>query len=85
MPSIRGTEKPQMSASITPTVKPRVASPAARFTVTDDFPTPPFPEATMTTLVEVGISVSGAFWLTLNRARDMAVAFSSEVSSSHVR
>ena len=40
-PIIRGIEKPQMSASSTPTVNPRAASAAARLTVTDDFPTPP--------------------------------------------
>ena len=37
--------KPQMSASSTPTVQPRAASAAARFTVTDDLPTPPLPLA----------------------------------------
>ena len=44
-PSIRGTLKPQMSASSTPTVRPRAASATARFTVTDDLPTPPLPLA----------------------------------------
>ena len=60
-PSMRGTEKPQMSASSTPTVKPVAASAAARLTVTDDLPTPPLPEAIMRTRVVAGPSVSGAF------------------------
>ena len=49
MPSMRGTEKPQMSASSTPTVKPLAARAAARLTVTEDLPTPPLPEATVMT------------------------------------
>ena len=49
-PSIRGTEKPAMSASSTPTVKPLMARPAARLTDIDDLPTPPLPEDTATTL-----------------------------------
>ena len=40
-----------MSASSTPTDSPRAASAAARFTVTVDLPTPPFPDATAYTLV----------------------------------
>src|ERR671929_1033932 len=40
-----------MSASTTPTDSPRLASAAARLTVTDDFPTPPLPEATAYTRV----------------------------------
>ena len=48
-PNMRGTLKPQMSASRTPTRRPRAASAAARFTVTDDLPTPPFPLATAST------------------------------------
>ena len=39
-----------MSASISPTTKPSRARATARFTVTEDFPTPPFPEAMATTL-----------------------------------
>jgi hypothetical protein len=35
-----------MSASTTPTERPRAAIAAARLTVTDDLPTPPFPDAT---------------------------------------
>ncbi|SKZ35761.1 Uncharacterised protein [Mycobacteroides abscessus subsp. abscessus] len=40
-----------MSASSTPTDSPRCARAVARFTVTDDFPTPPLPDATAYTLV----------------------------------
>ena len=40
-----------MSASSTPTVRPRAASAAARLTVTDDLPTPPLPEPMATTRV----------------------------------
>ena len=54
-----------MSASTTPTFSPRPASAAARFTVTDDLPTPPLPEATAYTRVSDpgwanGISALGA-------------------------
>ncbi len=80
-PSMRGTEKPQMSASITPTAYPCSASAAARLVVIDDLPTPPFPEATITTLVVEGMLVSGAFWLTLKRALAIASDRSSWVSS----
>ena len=46
-----------MSASSTPTFCPAAASAAARFTVTDDLPTPPLPLATAYTLVsEVGLA-----------------------------
>ena len=83
-PSIRGIEKPQMSASMTPTVKPRCAMAAARFTVTDDLPTPPFPDAIISTLVVAGISVSGVSRLTFQRAIAMVAAFSSGVSSVQV-
>ena len=40
-----------MSASTTPTDSPRAAIATARFTVTDDLPTPPLPEATQYTRV----------------------------------
>ena len=40
-----------MSASTTPTDSPRAAIAAARFTVTDDLPTPPLPDAMQYTLV----------------------------------
>ena len=80
-PSIRGTEKPQMSASITPTVNPSAAIAQARFTVTDDLPTPPLPEATMTTLVVGDSEVWSGRSAMRRRARSIAVAFSSWVSS----
>src|SRR3954447_14573857 len=53
-----------MSASTTPTDRPRAASAAARFTVTDDLPTPPLPDATQYTRVSEpgwanGITASG--------------------------
>ena len=51
IPSIFGIEKPQMSASITPTFLPRRLKAIARLVVTDDFPTPPLPEETAITLV----------------------------------
>src|SRR5437870_2431673 len=44
-PIIRGTLKPHTSASRIPTFAPSSASTHARFTVTLDFPTPPFPDA----------------------------------------
>ena len=80
-PSMRGTEKPQMSASMTPTAKPSVASAAARFTVTDDLPTPPLPEAIMITLVVGGMAVVSGRSAMLRRARSIATAFSAWVSS----
>ncbi len=40
-----------MSASTTPTFRPSAAIAAARFTVTEDLPTPPLPEATAYTRV----------------------------------
>ena len=46
-----------MSASSRPTTSPRRARATARFTLTEDLPTPPLPEATASTLVrrrEVG-------------------------------
>ena len=58
-PSMRGIEKPQMSASSTPTVRPRAASAAARFAVIDDLPTPPLPLPTAMTRVVGGTSVVG--------------------------
>ena len=59
MPSIRGTEKPQTSASTTAVRCPAAARATPRFTVTDDFPTPPLPEAiSITRVVDVG-SVKG--------------------------
>ena len=81
MPSMRGTENPQMSASMTPTVKPSAASAAARLTVTDDLPTPPLPEAIMMTLVVGGMAVCSGRSAMLRRARSIAAAFSSWSSS----
>ncbi len=46
VPIIRGMEWPWMSASSSPTDRPRAAIAAARLTVTVDLPTPPFPDAT---------------------------------------
>ena len=82
MPSIRGTEKPAMSASSRPTMKPRVARAAARLTVTDDLPTPPLPDEMATTLVRPGMSVSGAFSRAFQRARAMRADFCSATSRS---
>jgi hypothetical protein len=53
-----------MSASTTPTERPRWARATARFTVSEDLPTPPLPEATAYTRVREpglanGISFSG--------------------------
>ena len=51
MPNILGIEKPQTSASTTPTCFPSSAKAIARFVVTEDFPTPPFPDAISSTRV----------------------------------
>ena len=56
IPSICGMENPQMSASMTPTFFPSFRSASPRLVVTDDFPTPPFPDATATTLVAEPVS-----------------------------
>ena len=45
VPSMRGIEWPYMSASTSPTARPMSAIATARFAVTDDFPTPPLPDA----------------------------------------
>jgi hypothetical protein len=71
MPSRRGTENPQMSASRMPTVYPWAATAAARLTVTELLPTPPLPLATARILHDVGISVSGAFSRAFQRAFSM--------------
>src|SRR4051812_2160365 len=78
-PSMRGTLKPQMSASSTPTRSPRAASAAARFTVTELLPTPPLPLDTASTRVVTGIIVSGALSRALRRARCMAAERCSRV------
>ena len=51
IPSILGMENPQTSASITATSFSRFARATARFVVTEDFPTPPLPEAIRRTRV----------------------------------
>ena len=71
MPSRRGTEKPQMSASSTPTVRPRRARATARLTVTELLPTPPLPEAMAMTRAVSGMSVTGAGSRASRRARAM--------------
>ena len=78
---MRGTEKPQMSASSTPTVRPVAARAAARLTVTDDLPTPPLPDATSTTFVVGASAVSSGRWATFQRALAIAEDFSSWVIS----
>ena len=77
MPSMRGIEKPQMSASMTPTAKPRSARAAARLAVTDDFPTPPLPEATASTRAPGGTRLGPAVDWACLRATSMAAAFCS--------
>jgi hypothetical protein len=61
-----------MSASSTPTVRPRAARAAARFTVTDDLPTPPLPEAMRITLAPSGTEVSSGRCVMFQRALAMA-------------
>ena len=53
-PIIRGTLNPQTSASRIPTLAPSAAIAQARFTVTLDLPTPPFPDATAINAVSGG-------------------------------
>ena len=72
-----------MSASSTPTVRPRAASAAARFAVIDDFPTPPFPLPTAITRVVAAISVGGAACAACHRARCITFERSSWVISSY--
>ena len=73
IPSRRGTEKPQMSASRRPTTSPRWARATARLTVTDDFPTPPLPDDTARTRAVAGMSVDRArSSCALRRARSMS-------------
>src|SRR4051794_7292615 len=70
-----------MSASSTPTFRPRAARAAARLTVTDDLPTPPLPDAIVTTRVVGPTDVCSVRWLMLKRARSIATVFSSAVIS----
>ena len=78
---MRGIEKPQMSASSTPTVFPAAASAAAKLTVTLDLPTPPFPLAMARTRAVIGTAVSVAFSRAFQRARDITAVRSSGVIS----
>ena len=55
-------------------MRPRRARATARFTVTDDLPTPPLPEAMASTRVVAGIAVSGASSRAFQRARAMTAA-----------
>ena len=72
MPSIRGMEKPHTSASTAATLYPAWASAIDRLVVTDDFPTPPLPDATASTRVRAVVNgfsrcplaPSGWSWLT---------------------
>ena len=73
-----------MSASSTPTFCPPAASAAARFTVTDDLPTPPLPLATAYTRVSEegwanGISRSGA------PAAELALQLAALLLAHHVQ
>ena len=70
-----------MSASRTPTVFPAAASAAAKFTVTEDLPTPPLPLAIARTRADKGTAVSVAFSRAFHRARDMTSVRSSGVIS----
>ena len=84
MPSRRGTEKPQMSASRSPTTRPRRARATARLTVTDDFPTPPLPDDTARIRAVGGMSVARArsSWA-LRRARSIERAALGRVHLAH--
>ena len=77
IPSMRGIENPQMSASNTPTMLPSLASAAARLTVTELLPTPPFPLAIANIRVFNGICVSGACSRAFHRARVITLVRSS--------
>ena len=79
--SMRGMEKPQMSASRTPTVLPRAARAAARLTVTELLPTPPLPLAMASTRARSGTAVGAAFSLAFHRAFDITAVRSSAVIS----
>ena len=76
-PSMRGIENPQMSASMTPTANPRSASAAARLAVTEDFPTPPLPDAIASTRAPGGTRLGPAVDWACLRATAMAAAFCS--------
>ena len=74
MPSSRGTGMPQMSASSTPTTRPRRARATARLTVIDDLPTPPLPDAIGEHLALAGMSVAGARSWAFSAARAMTAS-----------
>ena len=74
-----------MSASSTPTVRPRAARAAARLTVTDDLPTPPLPDATADDPVVAGSGVGRRLLRTFQRALAMAAARCSAVISVQSR
>ena len=80
---MRGTEKPQMSASSTPTTKPLAAIAAAKLTVTELLPTPPLPEAMAKIRVVAEIAVSEAFSLAFQRALAIVAERSSAFISPH--
>ena len=79
--NIRGIEKPQMSASSTPTMFPCSAIAAARFTVTELFPTPPLPLAIASTRALIGTCVSLACSFAFHLARVITAVRSSAVIS----
>ena len=64
-----------MSASSTPTVRPRRASATARLTVTELLPTPPLPEAMAITRAGSGTSVGGRVVAGVRRARSITARF----------
>ena len=72
MPSSRESENPQMSASSTPTVRPLWASATARLAVSVDLPTPPLPEAIISTGAWKGMDVRGDRSWARARARRMS-------------
>ncbi len=84
-PSSRGIENPPMSASSTPTVSPRLAMAIARWAVTEDLPTPPFPEEMATTRAVAGMSMAtSSRSVAFHRARSISDRFWSAVISPNV-
>ena len=69
-PIKRGIEWPYTSASRIPTRKPLRAAATARFTVTEDFPTPPFPDAIPITRVNESGWANG-----INFSRPLRIIF----------
>ena len=76
-PSSRGIENPQMSASRIPTCWPCRARATARLAVTDDLPTPPFPEEIPSTRALEGRLVAGAAVWAIFRAVSISCALAS--------